>query len=219
MADTRAELTEVASTPPFTFYEVGNSELVVAADYLPAVYEGPSNSLLARLLGVFGIGSGEDRDTFEQFSLDWYGRIELLDRWIATDGPEDWPRVASLDQLADSPQVPDREVRITNVVLEEDQVSFRTNAIGVPHLVKVSYFPNWQVKGAEGPYHAGPSFMIVVPTANEVTLTFGNTLVENLGWLLTLAGVVAALLLIVRNRLHRVGGDVARLKTGGEFGR
>jgi hypothetical protein len=61
--------------------------------------------------------------------------------------------------------------------------------------------------------------MIVVPTANEVTLTFGNTLVENLGWLLTLAGVVAALLLIVRNRLHRVGGDVARLKTGGEFGR
>lgn len=218
-ADTRAELTEVASTPPFTFYEVANSDLVVAAEYLPAVYEGPSNSLLARLLGVFGIGSGEDRETFEQFSLDWYGRIELLERWIATDGPENWPRVTSVDELADSPQLPSQEARITNVVLEEDRVSFRTSAIGVPHLVKVSYFPNWQAVGADGPYHAGPSFMIVIPTENEVTLTFGNTVVENIGWLLSLTGVVVALLLVVRNRMNGIGGDPSRLKTRGEFGR
>jgi hypothetical protein len=218
-ADARAELTEIANSPPFTFYEVANSDLVVAADYLPAVYEGPSNSLIARLLGVFGIGTGQGRGTFEEFSLDWYGRIELLDRWIATDGPEDWPRVTSVDELANSPRLTEQEAGITNVVMEEDRVSFRTNAVGVPHLVKVSYFPNWQVTGAEGPYHAGPSFMLVIPTENEVTLSFGNTLVENLGWLLTLGGVVAAVLLIVRNRINGIGGDVSRLKTRGEFGR
>ncbi len=219
VADARAELTEVASTPPFTFYEVANSDLVVAADYMPAVYEGPANSLIARLLGVFGIGSGDGRGTFEEFSLDWYGRIELLDRWIATDGPEDWPRVNSTEQLANSPRLTEQEVRITSVVLDEDRVSFRTNAIGVPHLVKVSYFPNWQATGADGPYHAGPSFMIVIPTENEVTLSFGNTVVENLGWLLTLGGVVVALLLIVRNRINGIGGDANGLKTRGVFGR
>ena len=51
--------------------------------------------------------------------------------------------------------------------MTDDRISFRTDAIGVPHLVKVSYFPNWQATGAEGPYHAGPSFMMVVPTESD----------------------------------------------------
>jgi hypothetical protein len=127
--------------------------------------------------------------------------------------------VTSVDQLADSLPLSGQDARITNVVLEEDRISFRTSAVGVPHLVKVSYFPNWQVVGAEGPYHAGPSFMIVVPTENEVTLSFGNTLVENIGWLLSLTGLVAAVLLVVRNRMNGIGGDPDRLKTRGEFGR
>ena len=205
-ADTRSELSLVATTGPFAFYEVADAPLVEAASYQPAVYEGPHNSLLARLGGVVGIGPRDNRATFEQFYLDWYGRIDLLDRWVTTDGPEDWPRVRSVDDLASIERLSGPPATITNVVLEEDRISFRTNALGVPHLVKVSYFPNWKATGAAGPFHAGPSFMIVVPTDRDVTLEFANTSVENLGWLLTILGIAAAGAGTVWYRLQRRRG-------------
>ena len=42
----------------------------------------------------------------------------------------------------------------------------------MPVLVKVSYFPNWKAHGAEGPYRIAPNLMVVVPTCNDVSLTF-----------------------------------------------
>jgi hypothetical protein len=71
-------------------------------------------------------------------------------------------------------------------------------------LVKVSYFPNWDVSGAEGPYRIGPNMMVVVPTSNEVHLMFGRSGVDVLAYLLTLAG----LLLLV---FWRWRGDVQHL--------
>ena len=73
---------------------------------------------------------------------------------------------------------------------ENYEVSFTTTAVGVPHLVKVSYFPNWTVDGAEGVYRVAPSLMLVVPTQNEVTLQFKNRWVENLGMALTIVTVL-----------------------------
>jgi hypothetical protein len=197
-ADKWPELRETASTGPFTFYEVADAPLVEAASYQPAVYEGPHNSLLARLGGVIGIGPGEQAATFEEVSLEWYGSMDLLDRWITTDGPREWPRITSLDQLRtmdslSGVSLPGSGAEITEVVLEDDAISFRTDAVGVPHLVKVSYFPNWRANGAEGPFHAGPSLMIVIPTQEEVTLQFANGGAENLGWVLTIGGLVAAI--------------------------
>jgi hypothetical protein len=202
LADSRPELTEIATSPPFTFYEVEDADLVEAARFQPAVYEGPHNSLPARLGGVFGIGPGNDQQTFEEFSLEWYGRMDLLDRWVTTDGPKEWPRVSSVDELQGTAPLRITDAEITDVEMTEDRISFRTDAIGVPHLVKVSYFPNWQVDGAEGPFHAGPSFMIVVPTSSVVTMTFGNTAVENVGWIFTIGGLAAAALLLVRSRVR-----------------
>ena len=40
-----------------------------------------------------------------------------------------------------------------------------------PVLVKMSYFPNWQVSGASDIYRVTPNLMVVVPTSNHVTLT------------------------------------------------
>ena len=85
--------------------------------------------------------------------------------------------------------VPGGEADISEIVLDDDLISFRTDAVGVPHLVKVSYFPNWEATGAEGPFHAGPSLMIVIPTQERVTLQFANGGVENLGWILTILGL------------------------------
>lgn len=218
-ADARPELTEIASSPPFTFYGVADSDLVEVATYAPAVYVGPHNSLPARLGGVFGIGPSDDRQTFEEFSLEWYGRMDLLDKWITTEGPEDWPRVSSVDELEGAVPLRITEAAITGVEMTDDRISFRTDAIGVPHLVKVSYFPNWQATGAEGPYHAGPSFMIVVPTSSSVTLTFENTAVENVGWILTIAGMASAALLLVRGRASAPDPTQPRRSRLGVFAR
>jgi LPXTG-motif cell wall-anchored protein len=75
------------------------------------------------------------------------------------------------------------------VVVEDHRISFRTTAVGVPHLVKVSYFPNWIAEGADGPWRAAPSLMVVVPTSEDVTLEFKNTWAETGGSILSIVGI------------------------------
>ena len=43
---------------------------------------------------------------------------------------------------------------------------------------KASYFPNWKVSGAEGPYRVTPNLMVVVPTDTHVELHYGWTPVD-----------------------------------------
>jgi hypothetical protein len=139
--------------------------------------------------------------SFSEFALEWYDDLSLIDRWVAAEGPETWPRVSSVTEIPETPLATDAQ--ITDVVIEDHRISFTTTAVGVPHLVKVSYFPNWQATGAEGPYHATPSFMMVIPTDEEVVLEFANTWAENVGWLLTGLGLVTSGYLFVRNRISR----------------
>ena len=66
--------------------------------------------------------------------------------------------------------IEDPEVRpagtttVSNVEVDRDGVRFDVCEIGVPVLVKISYFPNWQASGAEGPYRVTPNLMVVIPT-------------------------------------------------------
>jgi hypothetical protein len=68
-------------------------------------------------------------------------------------------------------------------------------------LVKASYFPNWRVSGADGPYRVAPNLMVVVPTSTHVELRYGREPVEWLGYVLTLAGVGLAIFLAGRPAL------------------
>lgn len=81
------------------------------------------------------------------------------------------------------------EVEVTNVETTDSSISFDVSRTGVPVMVKASYFPNWEVEGAEGPYRATPNFMVVVPTSKHVELTYGTTSAEWAGRFLTLIGV------------------------------
>jgi hypothetical protein len=129
-----------------------------------------------------------------------------LDHVVTLDGPDSWDRVTFLEELVDRPtEVVDDFV--TDVVSNNETVSFRTTAIGVPHLVKVSYFPNWTVEGAEGPFRATPSLMVVIPTQEQVTLTFRNTWAENTGNVLTLLGLAGFFVLLTRRRSDDPSGN------------
>ncbi|MGB6058849.1 MAG: hypothetical protein WBF71_11330, partial [Microthrixaceae bacterium] len=116
------------------------------------------------------------------------------DIFLASSGPSNWPRttVAKASDLEQTRR-PNPEVKVTDLKITSDSVSFDVDKVGVPVLVKVSYFPNWQVKGATGPYRVTPNFMVVVPTSNHVELNYRYSSVELLGWLMTAVGVVAVI--------------------------
>ena len=193
-ADGFAELTRQSTAGPFTIYRLPESELVEAATFLPAVYEVPERNVFASLTGAPTVTASDGRElpSFFDMALDWYDDVDNLDRWVVADGPEDWPRIETLEQRPTVQlDVPDGAV--SDVVVENHRISFTTTAVGIPHLVKVSYFPNWTAQGADGPWRATPSLMVVVPTAEDVVLEFEDTWAENGGKIATLVGVVVLL--------------------------
>jgi hypothetical protein len=97
---------------------------------------------------------------------------------------------------------------VTDVELLPDRIRFRTDAPGMPHLVRSSFFPNWQAVGAAGPFRAAPNFMVVVPEEREVTLEFGPTWVERLGGSISWATALVMILMVLpRPRAGRWGRE------------
>lgn len=192
---------QVATAEPFHIFRLPDTELVVPATHEPAVYDVPERGLLAALIGSETVtgADGEPLPSFHDLSLEWYEDVENLDRWVVADGPEEWTRIQSIDERPDVElDVPAGAV--SDIVVDHHRISFTTEAVGVPHLVKVSYFPNWTATGADGPWRASPSLMVVVPTQNEVVLEFDDTWAESGGKILTFGGVVTLI----------VGGYVLR---------
>lgn len=85
--------------------------------------------------------------------------------------------------------------------MKDESVSFTVDRIGVPVLVKVSYFPNWTVSGASDVYRAAPNMMVVVPTSKNVTLSYEPSGLDNSAYLLTLIGMVMVYFMF-RRRFH-----------------
>ena len=92
-------------------------------------------------------------------------------------------------------------VTVSDVEIGQQDLSFTVDQVGVPVLVKVSYFPNWEVEGAEGPYRIAPNFMVVVPTETDVELRYARSGSDAVFYGATLAGI--GLLVFFRRR-----GDV-----------
>jgi hypothetical protein len=203
-ADAMPEMTKVATTEPFTIYRLPETELVEVAAFQPSVYEVPEHGLIDSLTGSDTVtgSDGEELPSFFDMALEWYEDVDNLDRLVVADGPEDWPRIESLDERPTTPiTAPDDAVR--DVSVENHRISFTTSAVGLPHLIKVSYFPNWTAEGAEGPWRATPSLMVVVPTTEDVVLEFRDTWAETGGKIATalaLAGLIGVGVWTVRRR-------------------
>jgi uncharacterized membrane protein len=178
-ADQDADLTFVASSGAWRIYEVAASELVAPLTAEPAVVKGASAG------GKTWLGITEA----------WY-----LDpaRWgvpLAADGPADWQRI----DPGTAPEArPLPAVTVGRIRSDSDSISFDVDQIGVPVVVRASYFPNWEVDGAKGPYRVSPNLMVVVPTSRHVSLHYGRTAVDWLGILLSLVGAVGVVFLARR---------------------
>lgn len=168
-------LVELAQTSRWVLYEVVDSAVIEPLRFEPAVAEQVPT----------------DERGWVDPAVEWFNDPAAWEVPVADDGPALWQRVV-YDDATRSWSIGERRelppAQVSDVVLDGQQISFSVDEVGVPVLVKVSYFPNWSASGARGPYRVTPNWMVVIPTENDVTLTYGNTYVEWLGWLLTLVG-------------------------------
>jgi hypothetical protein len=209
-AEGQPELTLLATSGPWEIFLVADSDIVVPLDVQPVVVERRG---------------GDQRERNLELGTSWF---QHQDEWAAIpadDGPEGWQRISvAVDESrripdrtrpADDPDtrgkqvdivLPEQEiepvqlppVQVSDVEIDQQELSFRVDQVGVPVLVRVSYFPNWNVDGAEGPYRIAPNFMVVVPTENEVRLSYGRSGSDLFYYALTLVGI--GLLVFFRRR-------------------
>jgi hypothetical protein len=205
-AAAQPELSFITSSGPWDIYLVGGADVVQPLAVQPVVVEGRS---------------GDARERNLELGTSWFQHRDEWAAMPADDGPDEWQRISvevDLTRREGEAGEPGRRVdivvptepivpvalpavEVSDVVIDQQSLSFSVDQIGVPVLVKVSYFPNWEASGADGPFRIAPNMMVVVPTANEVTLTYGRTTKDWTFLLLTLVGIGLCV-------LWRVRGDV-----------
>ena len=84
--------------------------------------------------------------------------------------------------------------------IRPEEIIIETTNIDRPHLIRVSYHPNWHVEGADRIYLVSPSFMLIYPTQERVRLYFGRSLPNYLGVGLSLLGLIIILASLKRVR-------------------
>ncbi len=134
---------------------------------------------------------------------DWYLNTGNIDSPVLFDnGKEDMENFQEIDK-SELAKVPKNPVANKGTIIyekvENEKITFKTTGIGQPHIIKVSYFPNWKAIGAKGPYLVSPSFMMVIPTQEEVTIVYGKTPSNVLGIILTNIGIAILLGVLILN--------------------
>jgi hypothetical protein len=209
-ADGDARLRLVTTSPDtdnqeplgWNVYRVADSQLVEPLKSQPVVVDdvvsGKDLSACTSRLRA-QLGEGHDikvHDWTDCIAVPWFNSPEALDRPLVADGPKSWQH-AGTEKARTMARKELPEVRVSKIHADDDSVSFDVSRTGVPVYVKTSFFPNWEVTGAKGPYRATPNFMVVVPTSRHVRLHYGTTSAEWIGRVGTLAGFAGLVALVV----------------------
>jgi hypothetical protein len=187
-AATAAGLPVVKRSGRFTIFEIGTGNLVEVPRFRPVLVDHPD---------------------WRANGLAWYANPDWLETPLVFASSDDRAAAAAFARSDPPPLTTLPRERLerpgelaATTSRTGDVVSFRTDRVGEPHIVKVSWFPNWKVEGAEGPWMVSPGLMVVVPTQAEVRLSYGDTPVELAGKALTVAGVGALLAPTVLGRVR-----------------
>lgn len=132
-------------------------------------------------------------------------QVEATSAESGADGADDTPSNV-VDVVVPADPIDVRAlpaVVVSNVVIEQESVKFSVDRTGVPVLVRVSYFPNWTVDGAQGPWRAAPNMMVVVPTERDVQLEFRPSVRDRGAYAMTLAGATVLVAVGIRARRRR----------------
>jgi hypothetical protein len=197
-ADQAQGLTAIGQSGPWKIYEVANTGLVESLPTQPVVAN----------------GANQTRDSWLELGASYF---QNQDQWAAVpaaSGPSNWQRIdltktgttddkhlATVQPSQPIQATPLPSVTITDVKTSDNSISFTVDKVGVPVLVKTSYFPNWGVSGGEGPYRVAPNQMVVIPTSNHVTLHYGHTKLEYFAYFLSLVGIAGLVWLWRKGRV------------------
>ena len=177
-------------TPGATWriYLIKNSPIVQPLTSLPNV--------------VAGIGS---RVAWLNANTTWWLSPKSWKVLAAESGPSTWPHVGAMGEVKVTK--PLAHVTVTKVKVETQSISFHVSRVGIPVLVKISYFPRWHATGATGPYRVSPNLMVVVPTSKNVSMVYGSTPALLWGNIVsdaaTVAGLVTLWFVVKRRRKAR----------------
>ncbi len=146
-------------------------------------------------------GVGAAQKSWLPVSQRWYADPVSWSQQLVAGGPASWTKAPH--GVAPSKHHALPAVTVSDVRSTDDQVSFHVSRVGVPVLVRVSYFPSWHATGALGPWRSEPNLMVVDPTAHDVTLTYGLSGPDKLGLVLSAIGLVVLGMLIWRRFAYR----------------
>src|SRR4029453_1855563 len=156
-----AGLPEVATSGRFHVYQIGTGNLVEVPKFRPVLV---------------------DHHDWRATGLSWYGHPDWLETPLAFASSGDKAARAAFAQSGPLPLThppPGAPARPGGLAATTSptrhQPPFRTDRIGEPHIVKVSWFPNWRVEGAEGPWLLSPGLMVVVRTQAWCALSSRGT--------------------------------------------
>jgi hypothetical protein len=187
-----ATVPDLDGKPPsgWNIYEVADAPTVAPLQYQPVVVDDMKASPSWQCEGTAKPPAGTTKIEFSAWecsAVPWFADPSALDRPLTDAGPASWQRASQANaRKVAKKRLP--EVEVSNIKTTDSSVSFDVSRTGVPVMVKTSYFPNWEVEGAKGPYRATPNYMVVVPTSKHVELTYGTTSAEWTGRFLTLVG-------------------------------
>lgn len=172
-------------------FKVKGSQVVQPLSHAPVVWSGMRGG----------------KSSWLQYSVAWYDQPSTWDVFRAQSGPSSWHRIAPGGAAPAEPTLP--RTKVSHVKVGTDTVSFTASKLGVPTLVKVSYFPNWHAVGALGPYRVTPNLMVVVPTSHHVSLVYENSTLDSVTKAISLVVLVGVVVIAVlpsdpkRARLRR----------------
>lgn len=172
---------------PLSVYKVGNQNYVEVPEYMPMIFE----------------KKGSD---WKELSLEWFKNESVIDvPIIFVDEGDKLPEISAkkIDSLDDVEKVPlNANCNVRSERISNSEISIDTDCIGQPIVVKMSYFPNWQVEGADKVYLTSPSFMMIFPKQENVRLYYGYTDVDYASYALTAAGIFTLISLAVFRKVE-----------------
>ena len=92
------------------------------------------------------------------------------------------------------------ELLISDLSIQNNLISFKTNKPNQLHLIKVSYFPNWKIENGLGPFRISPSFMAVIPKDESVEIKFELSNTEKALNFFSILTLIGALLITYKNK-------------------
>ena len=231
-ADTLPSLKKVGTSGVFAFYEIVDAATVAALTEEPVVITGVDQDQYGGWLDV-DMDRYNNPTAFEigKSTTEGEQRTARYPLTVAWSGPKSWQRMkaevkkpegvrtfgtgVSISQTTPKQLPP---VVVSNIVEKETDISFTVDKVGVPVVVRASYFPNWTVSGGKGPYRIMPNLMVVIPTSKNVKLHWGYSTADILGYPASIGGLGGAFLLHRRTRRRKFYADGLLLEESSSAG-